>query len=295
MLTEEQLAERQSGIGGSDAAPALGVSPYKSALALYLEKTQPAAPPPPTLASAFHWGNLLEPLIRQEYANQTGRVIRVPPGTMRHAKYPFVLAHLDGITEDGRVFEAKTARSADGWGNPGTDEVPHHYLIQVQHYLAITGFEFADIAVLIAGNDFRLYEVAADAELQQMIIDGEAEFWDRVRKEQPPNPDFTRPDVHEIVRRMYPGTDGRTLIATESDEAFRRSYEEASEKAKQYGQLANTAKAHLLNVMGSASRLLFPAEGVELRRKETTRKEYTVAASTYIDSRFTKIKEVADV
>jgi hypothetical protein len=32
----------------------------------------------------------------------------------------------------------------------------------VQHYLAITAMPVADVAVLIGGSDFRIYEVPAD-------------------------------------------------------------------------------------------------------------------------------------
>ena len=293
MLSEEQLAERQSGLGGSDAAPALGLSPYKSALELFIEKREPRRAPSEAMLAAFRWGTLLEPVIRQEYASMTGRVVRVPAGTLRHPKHQFVLAHLDGVTDDARVFEAKTARSADGWGKSGTDEVPHHYLVQVQHYLAITGFAVADIAVLIGGNDFRIYEVPADEELQAMVIDAEHEFWQHVQKGEPPAPDFNRNDVHDLMRRLYPGTDGRTLIADDDAVHHRKVYENAVATAKQYQQLADASKAHLLYVMGGAARLQFPGDNVELRRKEVTRKEYTVAASRFIDARFTKIKEIA--
>src|SRR5215467_5251886 len=123
-LTEELLAERRAGLGGSDAAPALGLSPYKSPLALFLEKHQPTPTPGPEMLASFRWGNLLEPVIRQEYSDITKRVVRLPSGTLRHPKHKFMLAHLDGVTADDRVFEAKTARTADGWGKTGTDEVP---------------------------------------------------------------------------------------------------------------------------------------------------------------------------
>src|SRR5262245_9023211 len=291
MLTEQQVAERYSGLGGSDAAPALGLSPYRSALDLFLEKRERRAPSPVEL-SAFRWGHLLEPVIRQEYANVTGRIVRMPQGTLRHPKHAFIVAHLDGVTDDQRVFEAKTARSADGWGKSGTEEVPHHYLIQVQHYLAITGFDVADIAVLIGGSDFRIFEVPADQELQAMIIDGEREFWDMVQRGEPPQPDWDRGDVYELMRRLYPGTDGRTVRATEDDYHHRKVYQNALEMAKGYTLLADQTKAHLLHVMGTAARMTFD-DGMQLQRKEVKRREYVVPASSYIDARLTKVKEEA--
>src|SRR5580765_6718408 len=284
-LTEEQHAERRNGIGGSDAAPALGLSPYKSALELFIEKREPRELSPLEQAS-FHWGRVLEPVIRQEYASRTGRVVRLPTGTLRHQKHQFMVAHVDGVTDDGRVFEAKTARSADGWGRAGTDEVPHHYLVQVQHYLAVVGFAVADVAVLIGGNDFRMYEVPADAELQQMIIDGEAEFWSQVQRGEPPEPDYSRADTHGLMRRLYPGTDGRTIVADEDAVHHRKVYENASRMAKEYSTLADASKAHLLFVMGTATRMTFAEDAIQLQRKQINRKEHTVPASSYIDARF---------
>lgn len=289
-LTLEQLAERHSGLGGSDAAPALGLSPYKSALELFLEKREQRGLSA-SASAALRWGTLLEPVIRQEYATATGRIVRLPTGTLRHAKHAFMLAHVDGVTDDKRVFEAKTARSTEGWGRSGTDEVPHHYLVQVQHYLAITGFAVADIAVLINGNDFRIFEVPADVELQEMIIDGENDFWTLVQKGEAPPPDFDRSDAYDLVRRLYPGTDGSTGHADEESTSIYHTYLHASEIVKQYERVAEESKARLLNVMGNASRFQFDADGAQLVRKSVTRKEYTVPSKTYIDARFTKLKE----
>jgi putative phage-type endonuclease len=291
-LTEQQLAERHTGLGGSDAAAALGLSPYKSALELFLEKRERRDLSAPQV-SAFRWGNLLEPVIRQEYANVTHRNVLLPEGTLRHPTLPFVIAHVDGITEDKRVFEAKTSRTDQDWGKSGSDDVPHHYLLQVQHYLAVTGLLVADIAVLIGGNDFRIFEVPADRELQNMILEGEVEFWSMVERGEPPSPDFDRPNVYDLVRKLYPGTDGRTVTATDDDYQSLAAYRNADEFMKSYAVKVERAKAQLLDSMGEAAKLVFPDAGVQLQRKQIERKAYSVDAKTYVDSRFTKLKEIA--
>ena len=291
-LTEQQLAERHTGLGGSDAAAALGLSPYKSALELFLEKRERREHSGPQL-SAFRWGTLLEPVIRQEYANVTGRVVRLPEGTLRHPSFPFVIAHVDGVTDDKRVFEAKTARTDTDWGKSGTDEVPHHYLLQVQHYLAVTGLEVADIAVLIGGNDFRVYEVPADLDLQEMIVDGEQEFWKLVEANTPPPPEWDCGDSVEIVQRLFPGTDGTVLVAEKDDALYQQAFANATKRAKEYEQIAEGAKAHLLYSMGNAARMVFAESEMQLTRKLTQRKGYAVPATEYIDSRFSKIKETS--
>lgn len=183
---EQWLLDRMSGVGGSDAAAVLGLSKYKTPLQVYQEKRGELGPIPDN--EPMLWGRVLEPVIRQQYAERTGRVVHLPEGIIRHQTHPFMLATVDGITDDGRLVEIKTARTAQEWGEPGTDEVPQAYLIQVQHYLEVTALSVADVAVLIGGSDFRMYHIEADPELQQMIVEGEAEFWDRVQRADPPEP-----------------------------------------------------------------------------------------------------------
>lgn len=289
-LTEAQIAERHSGLGGSDAAPALGLSPWKTPLELFLDKRERREL---VATPSMKWGTLLEPVIRQEYSNVTKRVVRLPTGTIRDPKNKFMLAHVDGITEDGRIFEAKFSRSAEGWGRPGTDEIPHHYALQVQHYLRVTGLKIADVAVLIGGSDFRVYEIAADPGLQDLIVEGEGEFWEKVESGTPPPPDFDTGNAAELIARLYPGTNGQTITAKPTESEFRRVYEFSSNAAKNYERVADGAKAHLLHIMGDAARMIWPEDGVQLTRKRVSRKAYSVEATEYIDTRFAKIKETA--
>lgn len=180
------LEARRTGIGGSDVAGILGLSKWKTPYSVWLDKTGQGVEIEDN--APMKWGRALEPVIRQEYAEATGRVVLQPADMLRHPVHSFMVANLDGMTEDRRVVEIKTARAATGWGESGSDQVPQDYLFQVQHYMAVTGFEVADIAVLIGGSDFRLYEVPADAELQGMMIEAEAEFWRRVQNMDPPEP-----------------------------------------------------------------------------------------------------------
>lgn len=184
---QEWLQKRRAGIGGSDAAAVLGLSKWRTPLEVYYDKRGEGTDQEDN--EAMLWGRALEPVVRQQYAERTGRVVRVPEGIIQHPQYAFMLANLDGVTDDGRLVEIKTARSPIGFGEPGTDEVPQAYLIQVQHYLTVTALPVADLAVLIGGSDFRLYEIPADRELQEMIIEGEAEFWhEHVERGIPPEP-----------------------------------------------------------------------------------------------------------
>jgi putative phage-type endonuclease len=178
-------AARLTGLGGSDAAPALGLSPYKSALELYYEKLGEA--PAVEESEAMRFGTLLEPVVRGEYMRRTGKNVVFGQPMLRSERYRWMLANLDGRTDD-RVVEFKTARDDKLWGEPGSDDVPAAYLLQVTHYMIVTEAQLADIAVLIGGSDFRIYTVPLKAELAELVIDGEREFWSAVESRDPPAP-----------------------------------------------------------------------------------------------------------
>src|SRR5512139_912790 len=98
-MREEWLKERSNGIGGSDAAPICGLSPWKSAYQVWLEKRGEADGPQQDNEPMF-WGRTLEPVIRQRYADVTGRTVTVPNEILVHPKYDWMLASLDGIAGD---------------------------------------------------------------------------------------------------------------------------------------------------------------------------------------------------
>lgn len=182
---EQWLKARQTGIGGSDVAPILGISKWTTPLDVYNEKV--ADTPTEKDSDPMEWGRRLEPVIRQAYADKTGRVVAVPEKQFRSGAHPFMIANVDGVCED-RLLEIKTARSGADWGEEGTNEIPDYYLTQVMHYMIVTGYRLCDVAVLIGASDFRIYTVEYDDDLAQLLIEAEAKFWKMVENRTPPAP-----------------------------------------------------------------------------------------------------------
>jgi putative phage-type endonuclease len=198
MDRQEFLERRRSGLGGSDAAAAVGICPWKSKYQLYVEKTETNAGS--AMTEAMRWGSLLEPAVRQRYCDVTGNAVTVFESQMHHPNHPWMIANLDGQVSPTKLYEGKTYWTAEGWGPNGSDEVPEHYALQVQHYMAVTGAESTDIAVLIAGSDFRILTVYADKELQSLLIERESEFWhEHVVPRIPPEP-----TTDDDVRHRFP-------------------------------------------------------------------------------------------
>jgi putative phage-type endonuclease len=190
MTTTAPTFDRLSGIGGSDAAAAVGLSPWKTPYELWREKTGEVAPPDLSDNDAVHFGTVLEDVVAQEFARRTGNTVRRVNEVLRHETVPHLYGHIDrrlvGVREG---LECKTAslRMAKQWGEQGTDDIPIEYAIQASHYLAITGFEAWHVAVLIAGSDFRVYRVVRDEELIGSLVERERTFWRAVEERTPPD------------------------------------------------------------------------------------------------------------
>ena len=185
-MDAQWLEERRKGIGGSDVAAIMGLSPWKTPYNVYQEKRKEVEGWQGN--DVTDWGKRMEPAIRQWYSDHTGRSVRLPEKILYHSKHPFMLASLDGFTDDNRIVEIKTDKFGRGWGEPGTNEIPDYYTLQVQHYMIVTGFEVADVPVSIGGRSPVIYEVPADNELHEMIIEAAAAFWVRVVEGNPPEP-----------------------------------------------------------------------------------------------------------
>ena len=211
MLTEGVYKERKRGIGGSDAAAICGLSPYRTPLQVWEDKRGLSGPQEDN--EAMLWGRTLEPVVRQRYSDVTGRPVRLPEGILQHPTIDFMLANIDGFTDDKRGVEIKTTAFPKNWGEPGTDEIPIEYIFQIQHYMIITGFPVFDVPVLIGGRDFRIYEVQEDKELQEMLMEKESAFWELVQSGVPPDPVNYRD-----VLRLYRQSESKTVTASEEAE-----------------------------------------------------------------------------
>lgn len=192
MITDEQRAERRKSIGGSDAAAAVNLSPWSSPYRLWLDKTGQQEREDLSDNNFIHFGNVLEDVVANEFTRRTGlRVARVNQQLV-HPEHAWMTANIDRrvvAAPNGKRegLECKTASiwQQKEWGEK-EDQIPIQYLIQVMHYLAVTGWDAWHVAVLIAGNDFRTFRIERDEDMIADLIMREREFWDFVIRRVPP-------------------------------------------------------------------------------------------------------------
>ena len=227
---DEWLAYRNLGLGGSDASVVCGINRWKSPIELYMEKLNML--PPTDAGEAAYWGSRLEDLVKEEFTMRTGIDVIPVKAILQSEAYPFMLANLDGICEHPEygevIFEAKTSsiyRNGEWEG----DNIPDEYILQIQHYMAVTGFQGAYIAVLVGGNNFKWQFVRRDEELIEMLIQLESEFWERVQSNTPPELDGSDAST-KFLSQHFPDSVPAEIELPEEAASLIALYDSACEK-----------------------------------------------------------------
>lgn len=206
----EWLRERQKGIGGSDVGAIMGVNQYKTAFNIYLEKTEPIIELEKQSEAAY-WGDQFEEVVAKEFERRTGKKVRRDRRHFQNKDYPFMVANIDRrVVGEDAILECKTANQylAKEWES---EEVPSSYLLQVQHYLAVTGASKGYIAVLIGGQKFIWKEIERDEELINIIIEAEKEFWKMVQDKTPPALDGSSAAEKWVNKKYKSVNEGKTI------------------------------------------------------------------------------------
>ena len=228
MGREEWLRWRTKGIGGSDVSVIAGVNPFRSIFQLWLEKTGQVEPEE-TENDNTHFGNVLEPVVKREFSKRTGLKVRAKRALLQSEEYPFMLADLDGVIyENGKMnlFEAKTASAykQEIWEKG----IPEEYVLQVQHYMAVTGAEKTYLAALVGGNRFYWKVVRRDEQKIAEIIALEKAFWEEnVLAGREPVPDGSGATT-DFLNEKYASSNGNTILLPEEALGLCRRYEELS-------------------------------------------------------------------
>ena len=229
MNREEFLKRRKLGIGGSDAGAILGVNPYATRMDIYMDKI--SADIDTDHPSEFaYWGTKLEDIVAEEYTLRTG--IKVRTRNQQFSYGEVMLANLDFVAVGkSHILECKTAGqfSLHLWGEDGTDQVPDSYYIQAQHYMIVTGIHKLDMAVLIGGNEFRIYHLVYDSKLAELIIEKERAFWhENVLPKIPPEPTCL-----SDLAALYGRDSGKEVLSNELVEMHCKSIKQVKADIKE--------------------------------------------------------------
>lgn len=276
------LERKREAIGASEVAALLGLSPWKSPYALWAEKTG-AVPIDETESEWQRWGVLLEPIVCDEYARETGRKV------VDHGRYasrvsatcPHLSATLDReVIDDARGPGVLEAKNVSAWKQGDwEDGAPLLYQVQIQAQLEVTGHRWGSAAALVGGNTFRWCDVERDDAFIEMMRRKVAEFWQLVEKRTPPPVDGSQ-STAEVLRRLYPNDSGETVALDGVAMTWRDEMEQADAEIKAATERKNAAKNQVIAAIGDATFGVLP-DGERFSFKQTTRKESITKASTF--------------
>jgi putative phage-type endonuclease len=241
----EWLEARKTGIGGSDAAKVLGLSPWGGPLSVFMDKTGRA--PEREESEAMEMGTELEETVARVFTRRTGIEVEKAPGMARHPAFPFMIANVDRLVAgENKGLECKTAHFMKGRQWEG-DELPDEYYAQCQHYICVMGWESCWIAALIGGQTFRYKEVIRNEEFITAMVKAELEFWhEYVMKDIEPHATWC-----DDVAGMSPvNTNGETLPPTEESMTLALELKRLKAESKELERAIDGRENRLKQIIG---------------------------------------------
>jgi putative phage-type endonuclease len=258
---------RPLGLGGTDIGAILGLSPYKTPLELWSELISSEHPADRDLIH-LRFGQHAESFIATEYERATNLFTTVHSPTLFHKKHGFMFGHVDrfvletpdtpavvkGTIKADKLLECKTssAFNKNDWGEPGTDLVPPHYLVQCAWYMSITECKSADLAVLIGNSDFRVYTIERDLELEGLLLSHAQHFWhEHVLAKKPPEP-ISVQDAAILYPKEAPNS---SVLANERILQSITAYRQACTQSQTLSENCEKLKLEIIKYMGHAEKL----------------------------------------
>lgn len=184
---EDWLRYRKPYIGGSEAAASIGLSPYESQYALWVDKTTDSVSDEDN--DYMKWGRRLEEAIGLGIAEDLNIPVVRYPYMMASKRWPWASVNVDFIAPSHdpvpSVVEVKnvSGHMAREWED---GSVPPVYGLQGQHACAVLGLPGVHFFPLIGGHEGRPIYIERNDALIENLMEGERKFWELVQSDTPP-------------------------------------------------------------------------------------------------------------
>ncbi len=264
---ESYAASRSHGLGGTDVAAILGLSPWKAPIDVWNGKVNPGSLPELD-KECLRWGTLLEPVVRAEYGARFDVDVVNPCDLDSCFKEtrpwndvrlivgdePWMLAAPDGwLKKFSAGLEIKcSARKSGEWGDEGSEEIPAHYYTQAAWYMAVckaTGWNFG---VLFSGNTLQQYRTERDLDFEKDMVSVARAFWhDYVLTETEPPIDQTTSYGAYLARKFSLGTEDVITEPRPEILEWTAKMKLAEDQVKEWEEAKQLANNHLRDLIGN--------------------------------------------
>lgn len=262
----EWHALRATGIGASEAAAVLGLSPWESPYSLWQRKAGRIGPMPES--EEMTWGHYLEDPIARRFADLHPELIVVRTGTWRSSELAWQLVNPDRLahSDDGPVpVEVKFAPYGREFGDSGTEDIPLHYRAQILQQCDVLDAPYGWLVALV-GADYREYRIDADPLDIAVLRERCGRFWASLPTVD--NPVGRPPAIDEsdhtyrALKELHPDIDD---VDHEIDAHLAGRIRDAQLGAKAANDGLLQVKNELLDAMGHARRARCAGKSVASR------------------------------
>ena len=277
--TQDWVDERKNYIGGSEVAAVLGLSQYSTPLQVWMKKKGLLPPEEENPIMAF--GHYFEPVMAAHFENITGLKTRKLSKPFVHKKHDFLRANIDRQVLASRSFgldstavlELKTTTSQRMRALDG--QPPEEWLYQIQHYLALTGYEVAFLQIY-ERDTCHFHEPMLVTRDEDLIIDIESklvEWWQTYMLDESEDGEGRRPEPinGEDALILYPESDsGKVLEISPKAYGLYTELQEVRSKKSDHMEQEEFLKTKLKDHLGTAERLVLAGKNLVSWKSQTT-------------------------
>lgn len=260
---EHWLELRKQDVTSTESACLFGESPYMTQFDLWHRKRSGVVPEFKT-NDRMAWGNRLEAAIAYGIAEEQGWEVKPMKEYFRNpdlrmgSSFDFVITNL-GEPVHLEIKNVDYLAFRDGWleHDDGSIEAPIHIELQVQHQMAVSGFERAFIGAFIGGNRGVVIERLRDEDVIRAIKSKVAAFWKTVDEGLEPDP--VMPGDAEVIIRLNQYAKPGKVLSADGDHTLAvllAEYRSAAAAEKNAKDDKDVAKAEIFKHIGDAEKVL---------------------------------------
>ena len=271
-LTSAAEIVRASGIGASEIAAILGLSPWADPWIIYARKHGMLEPQPKN--DRMKWGTRLQRVIAEAFSEEMGMDAEWCDQRRSHPERVWQFASPDAlipsIASPEAILEVKTAAfdQSGQWDQDISNEdgVPVYYAVQAYWQMSTLELEHCWMAVLIGGSDFRIYHIARDLQVEAKLLEEGEKFWRCHILSDTPPPIGASTAARDYLKRRFPRNTERPREATSKETAWLDEYARVKREQKVLEHRRDELENELKQAVGDSDGLVWPRGRVTWRR-----------------------------